>query len=91
MDLVDLAVQAVDGTKVVASASSRRSYDAEGLARLLERLDRAIAELEDQNEGKPTEPQFFSPRDWPTRGPCAIRCGGRWRNWRIKKAVRIST
>ena len=30
MDLVDLAVHAVDGTKVVASASSRRSYDAGG-------------------------------------------------------------
>ena len=52
MDLVDLAVQAVDGTKVVASASSRRSYDAEGLARLLERLERAIAELEDQKGRK---------------------------------------
>ena len=47
MDLVDLAVQAVDGTKVSANASSCRSYDAEGLAKLLERLDRAIAELED--------------------------------------------
>ncbi len=52
MDLVDLAVQAVDGTKVSANASSCRSYDAEGLAKLLERLDRAIAELEDQNEGE---------------------------------------
>ena len=52
MGLVDLAVQAVDGTKVVANASSSRSYDAEGLAKLLERLDRAIAELEDQNEGE---------------------------------------
>ena len=51
MDLVDLAVQAVDGTKVPANASSSRSYNAEGLARLLERLDRSIAELEDQNEG----------------------------------------
>ena len=50
MDLVDLAVQAVDGTKVPANASSGRSYDAEGLARLLQRLERAIAELEDQNE-----------------------------------------
>ena len=29
-----------------------RSYDAEGLAKLLERLDRAIAELEGQNEGE---------------------------------------
>ncbi len=52
MELVDLAVQAVDGTKVAANASSCRSYDAEGLAKLLERLDRAIAELEDQNEGE---------------------------------------
>ena len=52
MDLVDLAVQAVDGTKVAANASSRRSYDAKGLAKLLERLDRATAELEDQNEGE---------------------------------------
>ena len=52
MDLVDLAVQAVDGTKVVANASSCRSYDAKGLAKLLERPDRAIAELEDQNEGE---------------------------------------
>ena len=52
LDLVDLAVQAVDGTKVPANASSNRSYDAEGLARLLQRLDRAIEELEDQNEGE---------------------------------------
>ena len=52
MDLVDLAVQAVDGTKVAANASSCRSYDAKGLAKLLERLDRAIAGLEDQNEGE---------------------------------------
>ncbi len=52
MKLVDLAVQAVDGTKLSANASSKRSYDAEGLAKLLERLDRAIAELEDQNEGE---------------------------------------
>ena len=51
MELVDLAVQAVDGTKVSANASSKRSYDAGRLAKLLERLDRAIAELEDQNEG----------------------------------------
>ncbi len=43
MDLVDLAVQAVDETKVAANASSCRSYDAEELAKLLERLDRAIA------------------------------------------------
>ena len=76
MDLVDLAVQAVDGTKVVANASSSRSYDAEGIARLLERLDKAIVELEDQNEGKPTALRYTSPITWPTRGTCANRCGG---------------
>ena len=50
MKLVDLAVQAVDGTKVAANASVNRSYDAEGLRGLLERLERAIADLEAQNE-----------------------------------------
>ena len=50
MKLVDLAVQAVDGTKVVANASVNRSYDAEGLRRLLERLESAISDLEAQNE-----------------------------------------
>ena len=52
MDLVDLALQAVDGTKVFANASSGRSYDAQGLARLFERLDKAIAELENLNEAE---------------------------------------
>ena len=50
MKLVDLAVQAVDGTKVVANASLNRSYDAEGLRGILERLESAIADLEAQNE-----------------------------------------
>ena len=50
MELVDLAVQAVDGTKVSSSASVNRSYDAAGLRGLLERLERAIADLEAQNE-----------------------------------------
>ena len=50
LELVDLAVQAVDGTKVVANASVNRSYDAEGLSGLLKRLEKAIADLEAQNE-----------------------------------------
>ena len=50
MKLVYLAVHAVDGTKVVANASVNRSYDAEGLRGLLDRLERAIADLEAQNE-----------------------------------------
>ena len=44
MKVVDLAVQAVDGTKVVANALVNRSYVAEGLRRLLDRLERAITD-----------------------------------------------
>ena len=50
MDLVELAVQAVDGTKVGANAAKSRTCDADGLRRLLGRLERAIDELEAQNE-----------------------------------------
>jgi hypothetical protein len=75
MELVDLAVQAVDGTKVAANASSCRSYDAGGLAKLLERLDRAIAELEDRNEGETGRPpvhlqeELADKRNLPAHGP----------------------
>ena len=50
MNLVDLAVQAVDGTKVGANTAKGRSYDADGLRRLMGRLERAIADMEAQNE-----------------------------------------
>jgi transposase len=49
--LVDLAVQALDGTKIAANAAGDRTYDSAGLHRLLERTEIAIAELEAQNEG----------------------------------------
>ena len=45
MELVALAVQAGGWTKVAANASVNRSYDAAGLRGLLERLERAIADL----------------------------------------------
>ena len=51
LGLVDLAVQAVDGTKVVANAAKDRTFDAKGLAKLLARAEAAIADLEAQNEG----------------------------------------
>lgn len=55
--LVDLALQAVDGTKIAGNAARDRTYAAAGLDRLIERLDRAIADLEAQNttggEGAP--------------------------------------
>ena len=51
LGLVDLALQAVDGTKVVANAARERTLDAQGLGRLLDRLRVEIEELEAQNEG----------------------------------------
>ncbi len=50
MDLVELALQAVDGTKVGANVAKTRTHDADGLCRLMGRLDGAIADLEAQNE-----------------------------------------
>ena len=47
---VDLALQAIDGTKVVANASGDRTCDEAKLARLLDRAETAIASLEAQNE-----------------------------------------
>lgn len=51
MGLVDLAVQAVDGTKIPGNASTDRTYNAVTLQKLLDRTEAAIAELEAQNEG----------------------------------------
>jgi len=48
--LIDLAVQAIDGTKITANASRDRNYDAVELARLLGRTEKAIMEMEQQNE-----------------------------------------
>jgi len=50
LKLLDLAVQAVDGTKIAANAARDRTYDGSGLQRLLERTEAAITELEAQNE-----------------------------------------
>lgn len=50
MDLVDLAVQAIDGTKIAANAAKDRTYDAQGLEKLLARTEKIIEELEKENE-----------------------------------------
>lgn len=50
MGLLDLAIQAVDGTKVVGNAAKRWTLDREQLHRLLRQTDRAIRDLEAQNE-----------------------------------------
>ena len=44
--LVDLAVQALDGTKIAANAAGDQTYDAAGLERLLAKTEGAIEELE---------------------------------------------
>ena len=51
MELVDLAAQAVDGTKVIATAAPIQTYDAMRLRELLDRLESAIESLEARNEG----------------------------------------
>lgn len=51
MGLVDLAVQAVDGTRVAGNASRHRTLDGKGLEKLLARTEEAIADLEAQNRG----------------------------------------
>ncbi len=56
LNLIDLAVPAVDSTKIAANAAGDRTYDAAGLQRLLERVEVAIAELEAQNEAGDDSP-----------------------------------
>ena len=63
MQLVDLAVQAVDGTKVAANATRDRTYDAERGRRLLDRLEKAIEDLEAQNEGGEDAPAVHLPEE----------------------------
>lgn len=61
MDLVDLAVQAVDGTKIQANAARERTYDERGLQQLLKRTDMVIHELEKQNEAGDDPPPVHLP------------------------------
>jgi transposase len=61
MDLVDMAVQAVDGTKIQANAARERTYDAKGLQQLLKRTDKVIHELEKQNEAGDDPPPVHLP------------------------------
>jgi len=51
LKLIDLAIQAVDGSRISANAARARTYDNAGLQRLLQRTEAAIAQMEAQNEG----------------------------------------
>jgi len=55
-DLVDWAIQAVDGTKLAAHAAGDRMLDAAALTALSARVDAAIAELEAQDGGERSGP-----------------------------------
>ena len=66
LDLIDLAVQAVDGTKIAANAAGDRTYDAAELQRLLDRTESAIAQLEAQNEGGDDSPPPRLPEELQT-------------------------
>src|SRR5204863_6114765 len=48
LNLVGLAVQALDGTKIAAAASGRGGFDLAHLQKLLARLDAQMAEREQQ-------------------------------------------
>jgi transposase len=50
MDLVDLALQAIDGSKMPGNAAKDRTYDEKGLEKLMERTDKIISELEKENQ-----------------------------------------
>lgn len=47
-----MAVQAVDGSKVGGNAAKDQTLDKKGLERLLERMEKVIAQLEAQNEAE---------------------------------------
>ncbi len=49
LGLVDLALQAIDGTRIAGNASRERTYDQQDLEKVLKRTEAAIEELEAQN------------------------------------------
>jgi transposase len=53
LGVFDPTVQALDGTKLAGSASVGRSYGADQLKRMLERVDQLLEELERQNREEP--------------------------------------
>ena len=61
--LVDLAVQALDGTKIAANAAGDQTYDMAKLERLLAKTEGAIEELEAQNEGGDDPPPARLPAE----------------------------
>ena len=67
LELVDPAVHAVDGTKMTANAAARRTYTAEQLRQLLERVEKAIRDLEPRTRRAKTAFRPASQKSCPTR------------------------
>ena len=97
LELVDLAVQAVDGTNVSANAALDRTYSDEKLGQLLDRVDRAVGDLEAQNQGGEDGPPARLPEQLASRK--TLRDGirqameelpGRHRPSRTKRTRRIN-
>ena len=82
-----MAVQAVDGTKVSSSASVNRSYDAAGLRGLLERLERAIADLDAQNEAGEDAAVTRLPEELADKKVLRERGGWRWPTSPVRNAI----
>ncbi len=61
--LVDLALQAVDGTRIAGNASRDRTYDAKGLRRILDRVGASIKDLEAQNSSGGDPPPASLPEE----------------------------
>jgi transposase len=66
-DMVGLALQAVDGTKVLADASKRRSFHKGDIKKLLscldEMVDERLCEIEEQEEKEAEFPNFLLTED----------------------------
>lgn len=66
-DMVGLALQAVDGTKVLADACKRRSFHKGDIKKLFsyldEMVDERLCEIEDQEERESEFPDFLLPED----------------------------
>lgn len=90
LELVDLAVQAVDGTKIAANAAGDRTYDSAELRSLLERTETAISELEAQNEGGDDAPVARLPEALQTAQKLQQRIRKAMSRLENKKAKRIN-
>lgn len=64
-DLVGLVLQAIDGTKIVADASRRRSLHIKNLKALLEKLEESLddvfEEIEEREEKESSDPEYSLP------------------------------